>query len=119
MNADVETLITIKVVGTDSEGGHIRIDEFLDALTHLLTSLNGIDRMAGQTGNPTLYYRVLTARQHGALEITLEPAVRSSVTKPDQDHIKLRHHRFFHELQAIRNRHPVSPEVDDRLLEHL
>lgn len=119
MNESTENLITLKVEGVESEHGHIRADEFIDELSHLLTALNGVDRMVGTTGQPTLYYRIVAISHNSPLSITLEPVVRRGVKKPSKDHIAVRHHRFFKELSAIRRSEPVSPELDEQVLENL
>lgn len=119
MNGDADNLITISIDGLDSEGGHIRLDEFLDKLNHLLVTLNGIDRLVGQTGNPTLYYRITKASHASPLTFTFEPVVRQGVPRPSGDYINARHSRFFRELGAIKKGDPISEEIDDSLLEHL
>lgn len=119
MNAESENLITLSVVGIESEGGHVRADELLDELSNLLEALNRFDRIVSQTGSPTLYYRIIAVHHASPLSITLEPVVRHRIQKPATDHITIRHARFFKELEAIRRNEPLSPEVDDQLLEHL
>jgi hypothetical protein len=119
MNGDESNLITLEVEGPTSEDGHVRADEFVDKLEHLLTTLNGIDRMVGDTAQPTLYYRIVSITHSSPVTVTLEPVVRPRVAKPSPDHIKARHHRFFRELDAIHKNEPVSPEVDEQLLENL
>lgn len=114
-----ENFITLSVSGVESESGHVRADEFLDALSHLLIALNGIDRLVGQTGNPTLYYRIVAAKHTSPLSVTLEPVLRRTGTPIAREHIQLRHHRFFGALEAIKQNQPVAPDVDDQLLEHL
>jgi hypothetical protein len=116
---DAENLITLTVEGTDSEAGHVRADELCDSLNHLLTTLNGIDRLVGGTGSPTLYYRIVNVSHASPLRLTLEPIIRRSFPKPKADHIARRHHRFFQELEAISKKAPISPELDENLLEHL
>ncbi len=119
MNADPKKLITLSVVGVDSEGGHVRADEFLEEVSHLLTTLNSIDRIISQTGNPTLYYRIVAVSHSSPITFTLEPVVRPRFPKPAANHIEIRHDRFFRELEAISLNQPVSPDIDDQVLEHL
>jgi hypothetical protein len=114
MNGD-ENLITLKIEGAISEEGHVRADEFLAEVNDLLVALNGIDRIVGQTAQPTLYYRIVAVSHQSPLSITLRPVLKPRV-KAEPDHIAVRHHRFFRELSAIRNAEPVSPEVDEQLL---
>jgi hypothetical protein len=119
MNAASENLITLTVVGIESEHGHVRADELLDEISDLLLTLNRLDRIVGQTASPTLYYRIVAVHHASPLSITLEPVVRRKIQKPTKDHIQIRHARFFRELDAIRRNEPVSPDIDDQLLEHL
>ena len=112
-------LITIKVEGFDSEHGHVRADEFVDELSQLLTVLNGIDRLVGNTNQPTLYYRIVAVKHSSPLSVTLEPVVKRKVQKQRKDFIGIRHHRFFSELKAIRKSAPISSELDEQLLENL
>lgn len=121
MNEQPDNAITLCVEGLDSEGGHVRLDDLLEQLEHLLTTLNGIDRLVSETGAPTLYYRVTKASHSSPLRITLEPVVKPTVKlkAPAYDYIKSRHKRFFGELSAIKSRQPVSPDIDESMLEHL
>lgn len=119
MNGDESNLITLEVDGPSSEDGHVRADEFIEKLEDLITALNGVDKMVGDTGQPTLYYRIVAVSHTSPLTITLEPVVRKRVATPARDHIRTRHHRFFRELAAIRTNQPISPELDDRTIEHL
>jgi len=114
-----ENLITIEVEGFESEHGHVRADEFINELSHLLTVLNGVDRMIGETGRPTLYYRIVSIKHASPLSITLEPVVKQNIKKPSKNYIAIRHHRFFSELNAIRQNRGVSPELDEQTLEHM
>jgi hypothetical protein len=118
-NKKSTNLITIKVEGFDSENGHVRADEFVDELARLLTVLNGIDRLVGNTNQPTLYYRIVGVKHSSPLSVTLEPVVKRSVQKPGKDFVASRHHRFFSELNAIRQEKRVSPDMDEQLLENL
>ena len=59
MNGDESNLITLEVDGPSSEDGHVRADEFIEKLENLITALNGVDKMVGDTGQPTLYYRIV------------------------------------------------------------
>jgi hypothetical protein len=45
MSKETGKFITLTVDGVDSEHGHVKADEFIDRLTHLLTALNSIDRL--------------------------------------------------------------------------
>jgi hypothetical protein len=120
MNVETEKLIALTVEGLESENGHVRADEFIDKLTHFLTALNGIDRLVGQSGSPSLYYRIVGAVHNGTpLKFTLEPVLRKNTKKADKDHLQNFHKRFFREVDAIKRMEPVSPDVEDRLLEHL
>lgn len=119
MNEINESLIKFSVEGLDSENGHLRLDEVLEQLEHLLATLNGIDRIVGNSGRPLLYYRIKAVSHSSPLRFTLEPVVRLKVRSPHPNHVKATHHRFFRELEAIRSMSPVSPEIDDDVLEHL
>jgi hypothetical protein len=119
MNAGSKNLIKLTVAGLKSERGHVRADEFLDELANLLAALNGFDRMVGQSGNLTLYYRIVAVQHASPLTITLEPVVRREVRRPAGDHIEILHDRFFNELKAIRRNEPISQDIDDQVLEHL
>lgn len=114
-------LITYSVEGVSAESGHIRADYLVDKLDNLLTALNDIDRIVGNTYQPTLYYRVVKVEHGSPLTITIEPVVRkrASITDSPEQHIATRHNRFFKELDAIRRNEPLSPEIDDRVVEHL
>jgi hypothetical protein len=119
MNGEAN-LIKLRVEGVTSEEGHIRFDEFLQKLEDLLVTLNGIDRIEGNTAQPTLYYRVVDASHTSPVTITLEPVVREAMPpRRAENHIKARHNRFFKELSAIQRNQPVSTDVDERLLERL
>jgi hypothetical protein len=113
-------LIKLQVEGVESEQGHVRFDDFLQKLEDLLITLNGVDRIVGNTFQPTLYYRVVDVSHTSPVAITLEPVVRERMAPgAAENHIKIRHNRFFKELSAISRNEPVSPEVDERLLERL
>ncbi len=118
MNGDPNNLITLTVEGIEAEGGHVAADEFLDQLTHLLTALNGIDRLIGESGSPKLYYRIVKASHASPLQVTLEPILKKpEVTK--RNYVTECHSRFFQELNAIKRREPVSEDVEPEVLEHL
>jgi hypothetical protein len=119
MNGQTDKFITLKVEGVDAEHGHVRVEEFLQQIEHLLAALNGVDKIVGETAKPTLYYRIVDARHSSPLEIKLEPVLRKGISNTKPDHIKVRHARFFRELNAIRYNEPISPEIDEPLLEHL
>jgi hypothetical protein len=119
MNTETDKFITLSVEGLDAEGGHVKVDEFLEKLTNLLTALNGIDRLVGETGSPSLYYRIVDASHSSPFKITLEPVVRKNIKKVKKDIVQRCHSRFFGEISAIKRREPVSPDIDNRLLEHL
>lgn len=119
MNKAAENYITLSVEGLDAENGHVKVDEFLDKLSHLLTALNGIDRLVGETGSPSLYYRIVDASHSSPFKITLEPVVRKNIKKVKKEIINRCHDRFFGEISAIKRMNPVSPDIDNRLLEHL
>ena len=121
MSEKADNSITLSVEGLESEGGHVRLDEFLKQLDNLLLTLNGIDRIVGETASPTLYYRVIKASHNSPLTFTFEPVVKPTVKLkiPRQEHIHSRHERFFTEIDAIRANKPVSPEIDESILEHL
>jgi hypothetical protein len=114
-----ENRITLIVEGGESEQGQVRADQFCEELSHLITTLNGFDRLVGGTGKPTLYYRIVEISKSSPVRVTLEPMVRPSFPKPNRDHIAVRHHRFFQELKAISRNEPVSPDLDEPILEHL
>src|SRR5207248_11168217 len=113
-------LIKLQVEGVASEQGHVRFDDFLQKLEDLLVALNDVDRIVGNTFQPTLYYRVVDVSHTSPVAITLEPVVRETMAPAAAErHIEVRHKRFFKELSAIKLNEPVSPEVDERLLERL
>jgi hypothetical protein len=113
-------LIKLEVEGVASEEGHVRFDELLQKLEDLLIALNGVDRIVGNTFQPTLYYRVVDVSHGSEVAITLEPVVREQMSaRRAAAHIDTRHTRFFKELTAIKMNEPVSPEVDEHLLERL
>jgi len=118
MNTETDKFITLTVEGVDSEHGHVRADEFLDQLTHLLTALNGIDRVEGKTGSPKLYYRIVDAKHTSPFTLTLEPVIKKG-QKTERDYVHRCHSRFFKELSAIRRMEPISPDIESGLLEHL
>lgn len=66
-------LITLEVQGVGGENGHVRFDEFLKKLEDLLVTLNGIDRIVGNTFQPTLYYRVVKVTHSSPLGLRLSP----------------------------------------------
>jgi hypothetical protein len=111
--------ITHSVEGLDSEHGHISAAQFLDKLEHLLSALNGIDRVIGQSGTPKLYYRIVNATHSSPLTFTLQPVLRRETRNPPRDYIQSCHDRFFQELHAIRRMAPLSLDIEPELLEHL
>jgi len=115
----MSNLITLQIEGVASEDGHVLVPAFIERLEHLLSTLNGIDRIVGQTAQPTLNYRIVDARHSSPLTFTLEPILKKRISRPDPDHIQLRHRRFFREMSAVRRSEPVSPEIDDTILEHM
>jgi hypothetical protein len=117
MNGKSSNLITWTVEGTESEGGHVRADDFLDKIDHLLSALNGIDKVVSQSTQPTLYYRIVKLSYSSPLSFTIEPVIKSRVIQPSRDYVTVRHHRFFKELDAIHKNEPVSPDIDEPLLE--
>src|SRR5262249_28465489 len=74
------------------------------------------------TFQPTLYYRVIDVSHGSEVAITLEPVVKKratvSATQATRE-ITARHNRFFKELSAIKRNEPVSPEIDESLLERI
>lgn len=114
----MSNLITLQIEGTPSEGGHILVSDFIERLENLLSTLNGIDRIVGNTSHATLNYRIVDAKHTSPLTFTLEPVIKARVKKPEPHHIENRHKRFFSEMAAIRDRKPISPEIDDSLLIH-
>jgi hypothetical protein len=121
MNGD-SNLIKLEVEGVSSEKGHVRFDEFLQKLEDLLIALNGIDRIVGNTFQPTLYYRVVDVKHDSPVFLILEPVIREAAAVPPQraqEYIKARHDRFFGELDAIRKNEPISPELGEHLLQRL
>lgn len=120
MSEETPKLITLTVEGTDSEGGHVRADELISKLEHLLDALNGIDRLVGDTGRAAIYYRVVAAGHQSPFHITLEPVIKpKEKAKVKRDHISKCYSRFYGEIKAIREMKPVSPEIDNSLLEDL
>jgi hypothetical protein len=119
MNTETDKFITFSVEGLDAENGHVKADEFLEKLTSLLTALNGIDRLVGETGSPSLYYRIIDASHTSPFKITLEPVIRKNIKTVKRDIVKTCHSRFFGEISAIREMKPVSADIDNRLLENL
>ncbi len=117
MNGDTEHQITWTVEGPETENGHVRADDFVDKIEHLLSALNGIDKVVGQTAQPTLYYRIVALSHSSPISITIEPVIKARITNPPPDYIPVRHHRFFKELEAIHRNEPVSEDIDDALLE--
>ncbi len=118
MNGDIQHQITWTVEGPDKENGHVRADEFIDKVDHLLSALNGVDRVVSGTSQPTLYYRIVALSHSSPISITIEPVVKTNVIRnPPRDYIAVRHHRFFQELEAIGRNAPVSEDIDDALLE--
>jgi len=112
-------LIKLKVEGLDAEQGHVPVDEFLEKLTHLVTALNEIDRLVGQSGSPKLYYRIVNATHGSPLEVTLEPVLKKKTVAAGEQYIHECHDRFFRELSAIKRMEPLSPDVETGLLENL
>ena len=113
-------LIKLEVEGVASEQGHVRFDEFLQKLEDLLIALNDVDRIVGNTQRPALYYRVVDVSHGSEVAITLEPVMRQQMPEARAViEINARHDRFFKELSAIKMNEPVSPDVDERLLERL
>src|SRR5207302_4547834 len=74
----------------------------------------------GNTQRPALYYRVVDVSHGSEVAITLEPVMRQQMPEARATtEINARHNRFFKELSAIKMNEPVSPDVDERLLERL
>jgi hypothetical protein len=115
----MSNLITVQFEGMPDQNGHLTVAEFLQKIEQLLASLNGIDRIVGQTSRPTLTYRIVDAKHSSPITLTIEPVVRRRVTIEGTDHVERRNKRFFTELNAIRRGEPVSPEIDDDLLMHI
>ena len=113
-------LITLEVEGVSNRNGHVRFDELLKKLEDLLVTLNGIDRIVGNTFQPTLYYRVVKVKHSSPISITLEPVVRGQMPhRTATKQIRDRHRRFFKELRAISQSKAVSPDVSEQLLYRL
>jgi len=112
-------LITLQIAGTESEGGHILVPDFIERMEDLISVLNGIDRIVGESSQTTLDYRIVDAKHSSPLSITIEPVIKKRVARPAPEYIHVRHARFFRELSAIRRGQPVSPEMDDRMLERV
>jgi hypothetical protein len=117
MNGDNDNQITWTVEGLESENGHVRADEFLEKVDHLLSALNGIDKIVSDAAQPTLYYRIVALSHSSPASITLEPVIKPRVANPPRDYIEVRHDRFFKELERIHRNEPVSDDIDDALLE--
>jgi len=109
--------ITYSVSGLDSENGHVALGEFVDRIEHLLSALNGIDRLVGESQSPKLYYRIVNASHSSPLTITLEPMVKKDVRNVPRDYVHSCHSRFFRELRAVRRMEAVSPDLEPTLLD--
>ncbi|HEY1792230.1 MAG TPA: hypothetical protein VGG34_04875 [Opitutaceae bacterium] len=114
----MSNLIKVQIEGSADNHGHLTVADFLERIEELLAALNGIDCIVGQTSRPTLNYRIVDARHSSPISLTLEPVIKKNVIIEGTDHIEKRNNRFFHELTAIRNAEPISPEIDELLLNH-
>jgi hypothetical protein len=115
----MSNLITFQIEGAPSEDGHMPLSDFIYRLEQLLLALNAMDRIVGQTAQPTLYYRIVDASHHSPISLTIEPVIKKTVRHPEPGYIRVRHTRFFRELSAIQRNEPLSPEMDYTTLEHV
>lgn len=115
----MSNLITLQIEGVPSEDGHVLLADFLERVENLLSTLNGIDKIVGQTNKPTLNYRIVAVSHSSPLSFTIEPILKKGTTKPDPQHIQTRHARFFKEMRAVHSNEVISPDVDDSVLEHM
>lgn len=113
----MSNLITIRMEGSKDQQGHVLAADFMQKLENLLSALNGIDRIESKTDKLTLNYRIVAATHSSPLSVSLEPFYRTRARIEGSDHIERRNKRFFGELNAIRAGIPLSPEVDETLLE--
>lgn len=110
--------ITYYLDGLESEGGHVRADEFVDRVGYLLEALNGIDRIIGDSPTPKLYYRVVQLSHSSPVKLTIEPVVKRGTRVPS-DYITRCRTRFFRDLTAIRTMSKETEEIDLDVLEDI
>jgi hypothetical protein len=110
--------ITYYVDGLDSEGGHIRADEFADRIGYLLEALNGIDRIIGDSPTPKLYYRVVQLSHSSPAKLTIEAVVKRGTRVP-ADYVTQCRSKFFRDLKAIRTMSPEAEDIDLDVLEDI
>jgi hypothetical protein len=108
--------ITLRLEGLPEEDGHVRLSDLLTELQALKDTLDNVDRMVGQTADTVLYYRVIDLQHNSPATVVLEPHIKPKKRKNAGDAIRVRHHRFFQELDAIGKKKPVSEELDTKTL---
>jgi len=114
----VSDQITFTVDGVDSENGHVTLGLFLERIEHLLSALNGIDRIIGESGSPKLDYLIIKATHSSPLAMTFQPVPKKRAQQIPRDYIPRCHSRFFKELRAVQRMEPISPDVEPELREH-
>ena len=111
-----DTQITLELVGTPQEGGHLRLNDFLGQLHALRESLVNVNRILIHLSEARIYYRLVDLSHANGARVVIEPVTQEEEPESLQD-IQALHDRFFQELTAIQENRPLSEEVDTRALE--
>jgi hypothetical protein len=95
--------ITLKLRGTEPEGGLIRLDDFLRQLRALEEALTSLDR--GEHGESTLYYRIVKS-QNSPSRIVIEPVLKPSLKGKGlggrfSHYPRQIQHHFFNTIRSI------------------
>jgi hypothetical protein len=70
----IRPTITLKLTGVESEGGLIRLDDFIRGLNSLEEALACLDRESH--GESTLYYRIVKMSQNSPAKVMIEPVLK-------------------------------------------
>jgi hypothetical protein len=104
--------ITIRLIGSDVDGGHVRLTDFLDELSGFCDTLAKLERMLSGRDKASLYYRIVDLSHQSPATVVLE-AVKPKGA-PIAASVVVR--TFKSDLRALSKRKPPN-KVDLEVLE--
>jgi hypothetical protein len=110
-----DAIITLQLVGLESEEGHFRLNAFMQQLQQLSAVLKEADLLVSHEDKPTAYYRIVTLKHSSPGEIGILP-IPYSKEKNYGDAIRT---TIAKELTSLKEHGSVSEGVGGSFLEAL
>jgi hypothetical protein len=119
--------ITIQLIGSIEEEGHVRLNSFISQLEAVKAALKQTERLVSGEDESSVYYRVVDLRHSSPATIVLEavstasastpPTRRRRQQQPRTDHSQATVTQFFHSLKDIREKKQAPARADLQALE--